>query len=147
MFKFMLIVFVVVASFLYFYARLKVDSPIAHLKKNGAIKGIIFAFVFFIAGALLFYAADARSSERVKYLHYSTIYAGLEQQLGGSVFCHNDGISDKLTSNLGLKQGLIKYKGASVYAQYTHHSCALNGDKPTYDAVGLGVEYTIDWGR
>lgn len=147
MFKFMLIIFVVVASFLYFYARLKTEKPIAHLKRNGALKGIIFAFVFFAVGAALLYAADARSSDRVKYLHYSTIYAGLEQQLGGSVFCHNDGISDKLTSNLGLKQGLLKYKGASVYAQYTHHSCALNKDRPTYDAVGLGVEYTIDWSR
>lgn len=147
MLGFMLIVFIGVAGFLYFYARLKTDKPIAHLKRNGALKGIIFAFVFFAVGAALFYAADANSSERVKYLHYSTIYAGLEQQLGGSVFCHDDGISDKLTSNLGLKQGLIEYKGASVYAQYTHHSCALNGDKPTYDAVGLGVEYTIDWRR
>src|SRR5699024_1165727 len=117
MLKFMLIVFIVVASFLYFYARLKTENPVAQLKKNGALKGIIFAFVFFTVGAALFYAVDANSSERVKYLHYSTIYAGLEQQLGGSVFCHNDGISDKLTSNLGRQQGQIKNKGTSSQRQ------------------------------
>lgn len=52
-----------------------------------------------------------------------------------------------MTETLGQKQVLIKYKGANVYAQYAHHSCALNKDRPTYGAVDLGVEYTIDWKR
>lgn len=56
---------------------------------------------------------------------------------------------DKWTSNVGFRLNLVEYEKRyensrlvfSFNGKYQHHSCAVNQDKPTYDAGG--VEATL----
>lgn len=81
-----------------------------------------------------------------RYLDHSIIVAGLEvPAFTSNPFCHDNGVSDKLTSNLAFYQQLAGKQNVDYYFHYLHHSCALNMDKPTYDAFGLSIHWRIDW--
>ena len=78
----------------------------------------------------------------VKWFTHTTLFAGVDYD-PSSTFCVKGTGDDNLTSNFGLRQNLLKRGDVSVTTTYTHHSCALNEDKPTYDAIGISVEWTF----
>ena len=121
-------------------------TVMAHLKSNGAsggIKAVIIASI--LLGIILTVAYNkASASDEFRYLTHTTVFAGLDYDVKSTpVFCYQGDVNDRLTSNVGIKQHLIGRGGIDILAQYTHHSCALNKDKPTYDAVGVMIEWTF----
>ena len=95
-----------------------------------------------LLGSLLTAGYKAFASEpEWDYLRETTIFVGLDYDIHNKVFCEPSGADDRLTSNVGVRQHLISRDNVSANLQYTHHSCALNRDAPTYDAVGIIFEW------
>lgn len=98
--------------------------------------------VVILLGSLLTAGYKAFASEpEWDYLRETTIFVGIDRDIHSKVFCELDGVDDRLTSNVGVRQHLISRDNVSAILQYTHHSCALNRDAPTYDAVGIIFEW------
>lgn len=96
-----------------------------------------------LIGILLFTFHNASASE-IKYFDHATVYMGLDNTLNPSPFCSNEGINNRITSNMGFTQNLVKKDMFSFNAKYTHHSCAVNPDSDTaYDSVGIFLEWRI----
>lgn len=116
-----------------------------HLRANGANGGIkLVVIATAIVGILLSIIYQKALAEEWHYFERTTLFAGIDHDIRNvPVFCYQGGVNDRLTSNVGIKQHLIGRGGIDILAQYTHHSCALNKDKPTYDAVGVTVEWTF----
>lgn len=110
---------------------------------DGALPGIALAVAvpLLLALALTFFYSQARAG--ISYVDHTIIYAGLDGTAKQSPQCRSDGMNDRLTSNLGVKQHLIGYKDVSIYGSYTHHSCAVNRDRNSYDGFGLQVQWVI----
>lgn len=103
---------------------------------------LIIPLLFFLVS--LFQTADASDFE---YFTYSEIYAGLEVPVVNDIStqCYTSQVDDRLTSNFGAYQNIIKYDDIEIGIQYTHHSCALGQDKNTYNGVGLHIRWRIHW--
>lgn len=71
----------------------------------------------------------------------ASMYAGLDQTFKQSPQCVDGGSDDRVTSNIGFKGWHTLADDVTLYAKYTHHSCAFSPDRNSYDAVGAGVEY------
>lgn len=124
-----------------------VAIPLLYFAKDGKARlGILVVSIGGILAILflsVLYSEDVNASE-LTWFESTTIFLGLDTDINNKVFCYSGSkVNDTLTSNAGLRQNLFKYGNASVSAQYTHHSCALNTDKPTYDAIGLQLEWTL----
>lgn len=137
----------VVVVFAYLAIKLRgIGKALTHLKRTGASVGIGLATILaIIIGVVLLsvYSPNAESKEsEMKWFTHTTLYAGVDYD-HRSIFCVKGNGDDNLTSNFGLRQNLVKKGDISVMATYTHHSCALNEDKPTYDAVGMSIEWTF----
>lgn len=118
----------------------KPSSVIKRLEKSGARKGITMAVVAVVLLGLVF--SFVYAEEEYKYFGSTTVFAGIDYDLKNTpIFCEEGDVNDRLTSNFGIRQHLIGKGHVDVSAQYTHHSCALNRDKPTYDAVGLQLKW------
>lgn len=142
---FTIITALVVLAFLFLLAYRKVGSKFfVHLKDNGSLMGILLAFISAVMAILVVSAfySEAEASE-INWFQQTTVFAGVDAEVKNKVFCHRGDINDKLVSNIGIKQKIMSIDRFSLSAKYTHHSCALNKDKPTYDAVGLSVEWTF----
>jgi signal transduction histidine kinase len=111
---------------------------------KGALEGIAASVIIttIIAG-LVTLVYSSTSNAQVRILDSTTIFAGLESTFKTSPMCYSDGVDDKLTSNLGVRQHVVGYKDINLNLQYTHHSCAINRDSKAYDAVGVQIEWLI----
>lgn len=137
-----------ITFFLYVITALKVGfnplKVLKHLKANGAYTGIqaVLYAVLLLGIVFTFLYSQKSEAKEFSYFEYTAIYAGLDYDVKSTpVFCYQGDVNDRLTSNVGLRQHLVSKNNISVLANYTHHSCALNKDKPTYDAVGLQLEW------
>lgn len=126
------------------------EQAINHYKttENGSLTGIILAAVVFpivvaLGIKLAYLFIGEASAEEVRYLQYTQIYAGLESTQKQSPQCYNDGVNDRLTSNLGVNQHLIGYRDIDVFGTMRHHSCASSMDRESYDAIGMFVTWTF----
>ena len=123
-----------------------VKKAIKVLNKEGATKGILMAgavtLILSLLLILIYKPANAAPLD-LSYFERTTVYAGLDVDVNHKNFCYSGGTNDRLTSNLGVRQHLISVNDIEFLGTYTHHSCALNRDKPTYDAVGLSIEWTF----
>ena len=56
-------------------------------------------------------------------------------------------VNDHLTSNGGLVQNIMisDDDNLQLNAKYTHHSCALDPDDRSYDALGAEISYRFWW--
>lgn len=120
-------------------------AALRHLRANrGPLKGILIFMGGFTALAIAAFliGGHARASEW-RYFQFAEAYAGVEWPMVGiSPQCVADGPDDKTTSNGGARLNLVEYRRfLTVNAKYTHHSCAFNDDRNTYDA--WGVELTV----
>ena len=128
--------------------KLKTLSPlkvITRLQNNGAIGGIIAVIIFVIITAMVTFGYNDAKAESPTYLNYTEFFAGVDYEMGTNIFCYKDDVNDKLVSNVGVDQNLFTYKTVDINLKYQHHSCALNEDKPTYDAIGIDMKYRINW--
>jgi len=106
---------------------------------KGAVYGIVAALVIPILIILSISAVKAET----RWLGDTVVFIGMENTKKVSPMCYEGGIDDRLTSNLGASQHLLGYGNVDLIAQYTHHSCAINRDTKSYDAIGLRLEYRI----
>ena len=110
---------------------------------NGIIAGIFYFLLFgalFVIGASIVKADDI---DEVKYFDYGKVYIGIDNTTQPSPQCDSGRVSNKVTSNGGLIINLIKADRFEFNAKYTHHSCAFNPDRESYDAVGVSIEYRL----
>lgn len=82
------------------------------------------------------------------WLNDASLYMGLDHPRKQSAQCESGGMDDRSTSNMGLRMNLWESTNerVRVNAKYTHHSCVLNRDRNTTDAIGLEVEVKL-WCR
>lgn len=112
---------------------------------QGALTGIALAVILTtVIGWVLSALYSVAKADEVKYLQFTEVYAGLEKTFKQSPQCYGGGVDDGLTSSLGVDQHLIGYGQVYVSAGYQHHSCAVNRDHYSYDAVGLKVKWRIE---
>lgn len=102
-----------------------------------AVLGV--AFMVFVFGMFI---SEAKSAE---WFDRGSVFVGIDYHNNGSVFCQNTstGVSDKYNSNMGATVGIYKDGAHSWSGNYTHHSCAINPDVNTYDAIGFKYEWRI----
>ena len=107
--------------------------------------GIVAFVVIGSIVALLFMSGKVSATEpELEWLPYGKVVLGIDNTFNVSPQCDPDGkISNRITSNGGIIVGLAKYGRVEYTAKYTHHSCALNEDRNTYDAIGFSVEFRL----
>lgn len=82
------------------------------------------------------------------WLNDSSVFMGIDRTKKLSPMCDPGGVDQYSTSNLGAKLNIWQSPSGNVRfnGMYTHHSCALNPDNRSYDALGVQVEWTF-WRR
>lgn len=108
---------------------------------KGVLVGIVAVLVVSLALVLLF--PNKAQAEEYKYFNSAELFVGLDNTRKISPMCTTGVNSDKLTSNVGLKASIISTAVSSVNLKYTHHSCAVNPDNKSYDALGVEVTYKL----
>lgn len=79
------------------------------------------------------------------FFNYEELFVGIDYDLTDSRFCRDVYPGGKfITSNIGFRFNLARYKDHELNFKISHHSCAFNQDKPTYDAIGF--EFKILFG-
>ena len=138
---------VIIAAF-----RGDLNKATAYFKRDQHGKRAWGGILMFCVGALvitmiLLWASRAVADEAEwQWLSYADIYVGIEAPNEPSLFCLDNagGPSRYATSNGGIDLSVLKKGHVEYLATYQHHSCALNGDAQTYDAVGIQIRYRID---
>ncbi len=128
---------------------------IKHLKNNEGVAagwGLAIGFSLVAAIVLSLLPGKAEAMPQTKYGHnqylaYTEVFAGLDYTKKQSPMCDPGTPDDRLTSNLGISQNLyLSYdERFDLSANFTHHSCAVNGDWLQYDAQGLKATYRVWW--
>ena len=105
----------------------------------GILKGIVLAVAFG------FFAVVLSGCSGATYFNDTHVFAGIDSTKGVSAHCEAGGVSDKLTSNLGIKGNLLQSedKRYRLNGKYTHNSCVLNEDRNGYDGAGVELEYKL----
>lgn len=121
-----------------------VKSPLQYFKTKegrGVAVGIILVILVSLGIAFLF----PSKSEALEYLQSGEVFVGLDYTRKISPMCDVGVNNDKLTSNLGLKAAILTSddRTTDVSFKYTHHSCAVNPDNKSYDAVGIEVKHIL----
>lgn len=113
-------------------------------------KGILAGIGWFILFAFVLIAVScqpvsANEDEKIDWFAYGKVYIGVDNTFQVSPQCDPGKVSDKLTSNGGLIVNILQSpdKRFEINSKYTHHSCALNPDNESYDAVGFSLEYRL----
>ena len=113
--------------------------------KNGkkALTGIVIFIGLSVVTVLSF--ADDRGGD---WFNYGELYLGLDTFKGQSPQCEDGQKSTRITSNGGVRANIYRSsdKRFETNVKYTHHSCAFNGDRNTYDGLGVELTYKL-WGR
>lgn len=121
-----------------------VKSPLQYFKTKegkGVAVGIVLAVLISLGIALLFPA----KAEALEYFQSGEVFVGLDYTKKISPMCDVGVNNDKLTSNLGLKAAILTSddRTTDVSFKYTHHSCAVNPDNKSYDAIGIEVKHIL----
>ncbi len=103
------------------------------------LKGIVVVLVVMISVAMAkcAYAGDFFTS--------GSIYAGLDYAFKQSPQCKSNGPDMRSTSNVGGRLNLYRSsdKLFRFNLKYSHHSCFVNSDRNTYDAIGGELELRL----
>ncbi len=107
------------------------------------IKTFIGLAIAIAVGLFLF----SPKAEAYDWFAWTEIEVGGDYTKDRSPFCQQGDNDNRFTSHLNLTQNVVQTDtgNAGANVRYTHHSCAVNGDAQTYDAVGVSVFYRIDW--
>lgn len=121
-----------------------VKNPTDYFKTKegrGVLSGIV--LVTFLALLLVLLFPNKAQAGEYKYFDSAELFVGLDNTRKISPMCDQGVNSDRLTSNVGLKASIISTAISSVNLKYTHHSCAVNPDNKSYDALGVEVTYKL----
>lgn len=124
---------------------------------KGVAKGFILAPIIIIAVGLVMFLIPGKSQASEPPLNLSipgtwfndaSVFMGIDRTRKQSPQCQSGGFDDRSTSNMGFKANVWQSPSKNVRfnLMYTHHSCALNPDRNSYDAIGAQVEWFI-WNR
>jgi len=125
------------------------EAAINHFRdtENGTATGIILAVLFPLILAVLltlvYWLIGTAKADEVRYFTHTQIFAGVENTQKVSPMCHEGGVNDRLTSNLGVRQHLVGYGDVDLFGHFIHHSCATNQDRYGYDALGIQATWTF----
>lgn len=141
-----LIVTIILVALWYTFHR--VDYSMTKLKEHfaysgaGAWEGIIGAAVAVLVLTLIawLFIQPAQASE-YKWFDETVIYGGIDYTKKPSPLCWENDVDDRMTSNLGFRQNIVKRNNIVLGGQYTHHSCVTGRDKNAYDAYGVFIEW------
>lgn len=78
----------------------------------------------------------------------ASVFMGIDHTKKLSPMCAAGGYDERSTSNMGAKMNIWQSPSGNVRFNtlYTHHSCAINPDHKSYDAIGVQVEWKF-WQR
>lgn len=114
--------------------------------------GLIAVVALFVLTVLMYVTAPKAHAEGLKvpgtWFNDAGVFMGIDHTKKLSPMCQGGGFDDRSTSNLGAKLNVWQSPSGNVRfnTMYTHHSCALNPDSKSYDAIGVQVEWTF-WRR
>lgn len=117
---------------------------------RGLVLGPLVIILIAVAGSFLLTGrANAQGlSVPGTWFNDAGVFLGLERTKKLSPMCGSGGYDDRTTSNLGVRLNVWQSPSGNVRFNtlYTHHSCAINPDHKSYDAVGVQVEWKF-WQR
>lgn len=138
------VLMVLVSLFIYMIIvnKKQVLLDMKNIYNNRWIMGVVLFTLILTLPVLVF-----GEERKLTWLNYTELYAGIDRTFKISPQCLSGAYNDRMTSNGGIKQNiLMSYdKDFSLNTKYTHHSCAINNDRNSYDAIGLELLYHWDW--
>ena len=113
--------------------------------KTSEGKKVLKGILAFIAFGVILVLATACNPAHADWFEYGEVYIGLDRTNEVSPQCLQDGPDDKMTSNGGIRANVYQSddKRFSLNGKYTHHSCAFNPDRNTYDGAGIEIVYRL----
>lgn len=127
--------------------RFNLKAAWDYLNNDDEGKDVRTGIVLFMGIGILIVLMSGCSDTR--YMTKGEIFLGLDNTFKQSPQCRvTSGTysNDRLTSNGGFTLTLAETGDTELNAKYTHHSCAFNPDRNSYDAIGLEVTKPI-WSR
>lgn len=139
-----LVIFIVVIEMaLLARVAIKLDkgvSLIDHLKtKEG--KGILFGMVAF--PVVLFAITLLSGCSGATYMNETEVFMGVDRSRNQSALCKEGGSDDRISSNGGLRQNVVRLGRLDINAGYLHKSCAISPDYRSIDAGFIEGVWTI----
>lgn len=118
---------------------------------QGVAKGVILAPLVILVLALLIWLLPGNANAQTlpgTWFNDASVFMGIERTKKISPQCHAGGYDERSTSNMGVRANLWQSDSGNVRlnGKYTHHSCAINPDRNSYDALGVEVEWIV-WKR
>ena len=118
---------------------------------KGVAKGIILApLVILVLGLLIWLLPGNANAQTLQgtWFNDASVFMGIERTKKLSPQCHGGGYDERSTSNMGVRANVWQSASGNVRlnGKYTHHSCAINPDRNSYDALGVEVEWIV-WKR
>lgn len=136
--------------------RIGANNIVGYFKTKdglGVLKGIILAplVILLLALALWMLPNNANAQYSNKYgtwFNDASVFMGIDRTKKISPQCESGGYDEKSTSNMGIRANVWQSQSGNVRlnGKYTHHSCAINPDRNSYDALGVEVEWVV-WRR
>lgn len=140
-----LVVFLLVV---YSYYKLRdFKALVAYINTNQAFKdwrgflGRALLIVLLLTVLTFALNSNANATESPDFFAYGQVSIGVDNVYNGdkSPACKDDGLNARLTSSGKVSINLVSWFGTELNASYQHHSCVLNGDDETYDAIGIEI--------
>ena len=122
---------------------------------KGVIKGVVLAPLVIVIFAVIMFLLPTPAHAQFTvpgvpgtWLNDGHVFAGIDYTRKQSPQCHAGGFDDSSTSNMGFRLNVWESPSRNIRlnSKYTHHSCALNPDRNSYDALGVELEWYI-WNR
>jgi hypothetical protein len=119
---------------------------------DGSLKSMLLAIGVVVGLAVAAYLFNMLLSSTAQaepvWFEETTLYAGIDVTREWSPQCYPDEkVDDRLTSNIGVRQSIVRIKDISVLGNYTHHSCAVGRDAYGYDGLGIQLEWRFKRAR
>lgn len=118
---------------------------------KGVAKGVILAPAIIIAIGLVMFLLTPKAQAQVipgTWFNDASVFMGIDRTKKISPQCQSGAYDDRSTSNMGFRLNVWQSPSRNIRlnSKYTHHSCALNPDRNSYDALGVELEWYI-WNR
>ena len=148
---FLLIVSMAVFA-LVLYARGKAGSwseMAGYFKQNKALndwKPFIGVALVILIGITLVWNTT-RAEDKFDMFVFTEVSLGVDYVYNGqrAAACDDVGVDNRLAGNGQITQNIFELYEVQLNVAYQHHSCALNGDDLTYDAIGINITRRWEW--
>lgn len=142
----------IIVAILFYVVWVKTGKDMERFKAHfsttgdGSLQSMLLAIGVIIGLAVAAFLFNLLLSSTVHaepvWFEETTLYAGIDVTREWSPQCYPDKVvDDRLTSNIGVRQSIVRIKDISVLGNYTHHSCAVGRDAYGYDGLGIQLEW------